>query len=34
MTEATFNANNNVEICLIPLKFHIGMYGRMTNMYT
>ena len=31
MTEATLNANNYINICLIPLKFHMVMYNRMTN---
>ena len=34
MTEAALNANNNVDICFIPLKFHMWMYDRMQNMYT
>ena len=34
MTDATLNVNNNVDICLIPLKFHIWMSDIMTNMYT
>ena len=34
MTEATLNANNNVDICLIPLKFDMWVSDMMTNMYT
>ena len=34
MTEATLNANNNVDICSISSKFHMWMYGRInTYMY-
>ena len=34
MTEATLNANNIVDVFLIPLKCHMWMYDKMTNMYT
>ena len=33
MTEATLNANNYFDICLIPSKFHMCMYDRMKNIY-
>ena len=33
MTEATLNANNYIDICLIPSKFYICMYERMKNIY-
>ena len=33
MTEATLNANNYIDICSIPSKFHICMYERMKNIY-
>ena len=28
MTEVTLNAHNNIDICLIPSKFHMLMYDR------
>ena len=34
MTDSTLNVNNNVDICLIPLKFHMWMSYMMTIMYT
>ena len=33
MTEATLNANNYIDICSIPSKFHMCMYERMKNIY-
>ena len=33
MTEATLNANNYIEICSMPSKFHMCMYERMKNIY-
>ena len=33
MTEATLNANNNIDICSIPSKFHMCMYDRMKIIY-
>ena len=29
MTDATLNANNYIDICSIPSKFHMCMYYRM-----
>ena len=34
MTEATLNANDNVDICLILSKFRMWLYDRMSIMYT
>ena len=34
MTETILNVHNIVDICLIPLIFHMWMYDRMMNMYT
>ena len=35
MTEATLNANYyDIDICLIPSKVNMYMYGRMKNIYT
>ena len=33
ITEATLNANNYIDICSIPPKFHMCMYERMKNIY-
>ena len=33
MTEATLNANNYIDICSIPSKFHMCMYEKMKNIY-
>ena len=33
MTEATLIANNYIDICSNPSKFHMCMYDRMTNIY-
>ena len=30
----TLNANNYIDICSIPSKFHMYMYERMKNIYT
>ena len=31
MTEATLNANNYIDICSIPSKYHMLIYERMKN---
>ena len=33
ITEATLNANNYIDICSIPSKFHMCMYDRLKNIY-
>ena len=33
MTEVTLKANNFIDICSIPSKFHMCMYDRMKNIY-
>ena len=33
MTEVTLKANNFIDICSIPSKFHMCMLDRMTNIY-
>ena len=33
MTEVTLNANNYIDICLIPSKFHMCMYERIKNIF-